>query len=1192
MSRIEVCPSKTDRRGDRTARDLRGSSGKAYWRSLDDLSQTDEFREFVEREFPAGASELLSGSRRSFLRVMGASLALAGAATIPGCRRPDHRIVAFNEAPEFSVPGKPLFYATALPLPGGGAEGLLAETHDGRPTKLEGNPLHPHTRGRSSLRAQASILWMYDPDRNPGADWHASRGGLPTMDAASFRDDAGERFARFDATRGAGLAFLVEKVTSPSRDRLEGKLRERWPEAVWVEREAVDRDASNAGARLAFGRDVRPVCRLEGARVVASLDRDLLGVEGGMDEARGFAAARYVPGRREGRSAADAEMSRLYTIESGMTLTGAASDHRLARRPERIGMIAVALADAVLNTPVGARGDASVAPAAAAASRAASGLALTEEERSWVAEISADLVANPSRSLVVAGETQPAEVHALTHAMNVHLGNVGRTVEYLPVDSGLAASSSDQMRRLAEAMRAGRVEALVTIGGNPVYDAPADLGFADLYAGVGTTVYVGDPNETAAASTIFVARAHPLETWGDVESLDGAHSVCQPMIKPLWGGMSDLEALAAVMGESETDGFAIVRRTLASRKNLTVDLGSSGLANPLFDRLWRRTLHDGLLGDSRGSRRPVGVRLRGGDVAAAVGAWSPAAESGLTVVFRPCGKTLDGRDADNGWLQELPDPVTKVSWDNLALVSRRTAERLGLRLGRKLDGPTYNKVQVAELTLDGRTVEVPIWVQPGMPDDVVQLTLGYGRTRAGRVGTGVGYDAYAVRPASAVWSAPGASLAAKRGADPFLVANTQDHWSMEDRDVFREVDLHWWRLHGDELVKEKDAYGVYRKVRGGSRLGMESHTPVNRDAYKPAPGRGSSIYYHKVDETGAPVLDDAGRKQRPENKHGKPIQQWGMSIDLTTCTGCGACTVACQAENNIPIVGKMEVAKGREMHWIRVDRYYASDTMDDAAFDQPDMAVQPVPCMQCESAPCEVVCPVNATVHGPEGTNDMAYNRCIGTRYCSNNCPYKVRRFNYFDYATKQFKGWTSLDPVLPESTNDALVPPRLREKIEPVAQLRNNPNVTVRSRGVMEKCTYCMQRINLARVETKLEDLDLIPDGFFQTACQQSCPTGAITFGDIYDYESNGGAGSAVHRAKDDPRTFAMLAYLNITPRTTYQVRVRNTNERLRPLGPNPFEHGHHGGDHGSGGHAEDHHEEASAVLSLPVLNGMGGLS
>ncbi len=1202
---LEQCPS-SKKEGKpvnvpRSAREVSRATGKALWRSLDDLTGTPEFRDFLEREFPKYASELLDGSRRHFLKIMGASLALAGVGSLAGCRRPDHRILAFNEAPEHSIPGKPLFYATAMPLPGGGSEGLLAETYEGRPTKLEGNPLHPSNQGKSDIRSQSTVLDLYDPDRDMDLD---SR-----VDASDL-----ESFLRSEmAGRTSGVAFLVEKSTSPSRDRLRDEIVARFGEGSWLPYEAVEDANAIEGSRVAFGSAYRTRFDLAEARVIATFDHDFLSGEGSsLSNNRGYAAGRYVEGTRPGHRASDSRMSRLYAVESMMTPSGGQADHRFAAKPSRIGAVLVMVARSVMRQ----LDNSTMSGVASAIDSVYASLSGDDmPDQAWIDALASDLVANRGTGVVMVGPSQPAAVHALAHSLNSALNNVGRTVIYDPMQGDTGANSLASLRTLIAGLDSGAIDTVVTIGVNPVYDAPADLEFAAAYAKATNRIHLGDPNETAAAATMYVLRSHYLERWGDVVDWDGAYSVVQPQIEALYNGpvdskgsMDELTMLATLLGEQETDPYDIIRATLQR---------STRLDEIAFEKVWRRTLHDGVQQGSQA--RASAPRVDATAVASALSsnASSMAPSDGVEAVFQACPKVFDGRFANNGWLQELPHAVTKVAWGNPVLVSMDTAERLGLKSGRHSVSSQYNHAHIAVLTIDGRAMNVPVWIQPGLADDTAVVTLGYGRTTCGRVGEGVGFNAYAGRTSGAMRIASGVTLERARGERPELMACTQDHWTMEGRDIFREVDLVAWQKHGDEDISEdtsiqKDPYYNKRGINFAERLGTLGHTPANKDIYLPEQKREQSLLFVKLDENGDPELDGRGRLVGIENEYGRRIQQWGMSIDLTTCSGCGACTIACQAENNIPIVGKKEVAKGREMHWIRVDRYYASPV--DADGERPkdkgatgptagdiDMLVQPITCVQCENAPCEVVCPVNATVHSPEGMNDMAYNRCIGTRYCSNNCPYKVRRFNYFDYATKQFQGQNALSDTILEPSNENWVPPRLRQKTLEVATMQNNPHVTVRSRGVMEKCTYCVQRINAARVETKLEDLDVIPDGFVQTACQQACPTDSIVFGDIYDNGANDGAGSLVQQKRNDPRSFSLLGYLNTRPRTTFMLRLRNPNPAIRTPNDEPFHHGGHGDDHGGDHHdGESHGEEAHSmapadpdrIMSLPVLAGGGELA
>jgi molybdopterin-containing oxidoreductase family iron-sulfur binding subunit len=1131
MSNADQCPSTRGTKEaatPRTPRDVNAATGRAYWRSLDDLADTREFRDFLEREFPAHASELSDPSRRNFLKVMGASLALAGASTVPGCRRPDHKIVAYNRKPEDVIHGKSLYYATAMALPGGGAEGLIVESHEGRPTKIEGNPLHPWNQGKSSIRAQSQTLDLYDPDRLH----HPTRkdgDGRVEATWAEFDNFAAPVFARFDNSGGRGLVFLVDKQTSPSRDRLRDMILQRWPQARWLPYEAIDPEQSRAGAELAFGSPMRQIRDLSKAQRIFSIDDDFLGGEElDLPDQRGFAAGRRVLTTHGDGS----EMNRLYVVESALSLTGAKADHRLRLKPGAVSLAGMAVMSAVLRQ-IG--GDANMRLANAAGDWIRrSGENVEHASNDWVEAAAADLVEHGAASVVFAGPTQPPVVHAVAAAVNAALGSDGEVVTHAPLEGDAAASSVESIRALSAAIDAGSVDTLVVINANPVFDAPADLHFATKFARVSTTITLSvSDNETGTASTWQLNGAHFLEDWGDVATFDGALSVTQPMIAPLFGGRGQLELLAGIAGGATTGPYEIVRETWRQGP-----LASA----PDFEKAWRRVLHDGWLS---GSQRASGASpsVRRAEVESALAAATPMG-GGMEIVFIACPKLRDGRQANNGWLQELPDPVTKVTWDNPALISPATAERLGLRTTQ--DDLGVQSAQMATVQVNGQSLQIPVWQTPGVADDTIVLTLGYGREVAGVLGAGTGFKTYALRTTDAMRTASGATIERARGWHP--IASTQDHHSLEGRDILREVDHQAWVAHGDEIDDSKDAYGNTRDLQFAERLGSLSHMPVGRDIY-------DDDQQHSYDS-------------RP---------QWGMTIDLSTCIGCSVCTIACQAENNIPVVGKIEVNKGREMHWIRVDRYFSGDANGDV-----DVSVQPVACVHCEAAPCETVCPVNATVHGPAGTNDMAYNRCIGTRYCSNNCPYKVRRFNFFDFATKKLKGDYVGKGVLGGVVeNEQLIPPRLREKIEEVSKMHHNPDVTVRERGVMEKCTYCMQRLNEASVERKLQGLDNIPDGFVQTACQQACPTNAIVFGDILDPNSE------VSRLRNHARSYGVLAYLLTRPRTEHLINLRNPNPAIRTPVVEVF---HHGEEHGEEGHgAESGPADEGHVMSLPVLSGNG---
>lgn len=1168
MSTIDQCPSTKGKLDiPETPAQLARLSGRPVWRSAEEFSGDPSFKDFVEREFPGGASLLEETSRRSFMKVMGASLALAGAATLPGCRRPDRKILAYSrQVPEDVVPGRPLFFATALPLPGGGAEGLLVETHGGRPTKIEGNPLHPNNRGASSAYAQACVLDLYDPDRLKYPVYHnPSRGHLPaTLD--DFKHWAGGHFAGYDASGGVGLAFIVDKQTSPTRDRMRDAVLARWPKAQWVAWNPAERRGAIDGTKIAFGAPHRVRYRLENAQRVLCVNCDI--VSEGPDQvyhARGLASTRKV------RHAGDA-MSRLYVVESRPTATGSMADHRFRLSPGQMAAFVAAVArEFGIDAPAPAVGG------------------IPAEHIKAMAE---DLRSHAGHAVIVPGEGLPAEAYALAMAINAQLGAIGEIAELYAMDEESASDSSVAMAALTARLNAGGISTLVTMDANPVYDAPGSLGFAGAFAkaAVRVTLSVGQ-SETAAASTWSLNGTHALEAWGDVVSTDGTLSVVQPMIAPLFEpALSQIELLGLLVGkESATnpDGYAMVTETWAARSGVAA--GSERFAG-----VWRRALHDGLAAGS--AVRPAQASLRMADVTGAFKSVPAGSAPGLTamdVEFYTV-RYNDGRSANNAWLQELPEIGSSVVWDNPVYVSPQTAKSLGLlpEHTRIDEFNPYIKQQMpqarmATLTVGGRKLDVAVWIMPGMADFVIGAKLGYGRTKAGLVGDGTGFNTYSVKPAGMVATA--AKL--ERASGTYTIASTQNHWSLsaksegtkeEQRDtIVRAMDKKWWDKYGSEVETAADhVYGTGLSVlNAAERLGELSHTPPNLSSYENPLNRSNEGPDGSAMKPSPALL---GREVPAAYSRGP---QWGMSIDMNACSGCGVCTVACQAENSIPVVGKSEVAKGREMTWIRVDRYFVGEDLN----NPDEMLMQPVACVHCENAPCETVCPVNATIHGPEGTNNMVYNRCIGTRYCANNCPYKVRRFNFFDYAVKKFRGGLNENYVSQgvadvfdekvtsdRTLNQNLVPPRLRKKLDEIGKMQYNPDVTVRSRGVMEKCTYCIQRVNEARQEVKVkgiwkeaDQVGPIPDGYFQSACQQACPSGAISFGDILD------PASQVSKDRASGRTYMLLGYLNTRPRTTYMMRVRNPNSAIRVFDEHdPLDHG---GGHGSGGNGTDGHGTAT---------------
>jgi len=959
------------------------------WRSLGELERSQASFHALDHEFPSRSSgDDPPPNRREFWRLMGASMSLAG---LSGCtRQPVEKIVPYVDPPEQIVPGKPLFFATAMPLPGS-AIGLLVETHMGRPTKVEGNPLHPASLGATDIFAQASVLTLYDPDRSQAV---IRMGQISSW--ISFLAALNGELDAHRADRGARLRLLTDEISSPTLDRQIRSFLAAFPAAKWHQYEPVSRDNARAGAKLAFGEAVNPTYRFDNAETILALDADFLSAPGNVRHARGFAL---------NRNARKGTMSRLYSVESMVSLTGAIADHRLPIPCAGVADLAFTIAQA-LGVPVTANDPGPHAK--------------------WVQAVAQDLQAHKGKCLVLAGDAQPPIVHALAHAMNLQLGNVGNTVVFTESAEQAPADQNQSLRELTAEMRTGRVNTLLIFGGNPVYNAPADLQFQEALLKVAFRVHLSPyDDETSTLCHWHIPEAHFLEAWGDARVFDGAVSIIQPMIAPLYGGKTRYELMNAMLGMADRSTYEIVREFWKSQRPAE------------FEAAWRRWLHDGIIENTALS--PKQVRL--------VAGFAPHARaqrsgiSGLEISFRPDPSLWDGRFANNGWLQELPKPVTRLTWDNAALFSPRTAQRLGLA-----------QTDIIELRFHGRSVKAPVWIVPGHADESVTVHLGHGRTRAGRVGNRTGFNAYLIRHSEQPWFADG--LEVLKTGDRGELACAQEHHMLGGRAIVRAGTLSDFR---------RDPEFAHHAA----------HSPEHA----------LSIY---------PGFRYEGHA-------------WGMAIDLNSCIGCNACVVACQAENNIPVVGKREVIRGREMHWIRIDTYHRGDERN------PETFFQPMLCQHCENAPCEVVCPVNATVHNAEGLNQMIYNRCVGTRYCSNNCPYKVRRFNFFLY-----NDWET-----------------------PSLKLLRNPNVTVRSRGVMEKCTYCVQRINAARTAAEKEDRT-VRDGEILTACQQACPTQAIVFGDINDRNSR------VARLKREPLNYGVLEELNTRPRTTYLARIRNPNPEL----------------------------------------------
>lgn len=993
------------------------TKGKPYWRSLSELENSPEFEEFLHREFPEAASEFPKGvSRRRWLQLMGASLALAG---LSGCRYQTEKIAPLAVRPENQIPGKPQRYATSVEL-AGAVRHLLVTCRDGRPTKVEGNPDHPYSRGASDAFSQASILDLYDPDRS-SEPRQQSGGQTFTKTWEDFQRFASTHLEELKRTDGEGLCVLVEPTESVTLHHMLAALRAAYPKAGVFKYTSLSRENERAGSVLAFGEAYRTHYVLNNAKAIVCLDVDVLGEHP--------ASIRLARDYTAGRDPEADSMNRLYAVESQFSITGAAADHRLPMRSSDIGGFLADLEARVqgMLDSAGAQAPPKAAP---------------KRER-FLHAVASDLVANRGKGVVAVGSRQPAQVHDRVHRLNALLGNVGKTVLYTSEQQGQNGAAIEGIDALAQRMRDGSVDALLILGGNPVYDAPADLKFSKALSKVKHAIHLSlYDDETSVRCEWHLPATHRFEAWGDARAYDGTVCVSQPLVEPLLGGKSAIEVIAMLLGEPG-DAQAMVRRSIDEL-----------LGTPLDDKAWRRLLHDGSLADS--SLPFVTPELKAEDASVS------ASEDGgdLEIVFCTSPNVYDGRLANNGWLQETPGFLTKLTWDNAAIIAPQTAEERGVEHGT-----------LVKLELGGKTVEIPAFVLPGQAAGSIGVALGYGRTAAGYVGGSeadgvdpVGVDVGVLRTTEATHFATGLTLTPT--GKEYTLATTQDHHAID------KVGLEETGRRVGELVRERSL-----------------------EEYKHPPESHHSGHH--------PPLESLWKEPSHEG------HAWGMSIDLNSCIGCNACMVACQAENNVPIVGKDQVARGREMHWIRVDRYFRGDV------DDPEAVHQPLTCHHCENAPCEQVCPVAATVHSQEGLNDMVYNRCVGTRYCANNCPYKVRRFNFFN------------------NTKD------LSEPNRELVQLAVNPEVTVRSRGVMEKCTYCVQRIQNTKIGARNEGRP-IRDGEIQTACQQVCPTQAIQFGDLNQKTSR------VAREHAGERAYGLLEELNVKPRTKYLERIRNPHPDL----------------------------------------------
>jgi molybdopterin-containing oxidoreductase family iron-sulfur binding subunit len=1104
-------------------------TGKRYWRSLEELSDTPEFRGWLEKEFPSGAAQMDGDewSRRGFLKLMGASMALAGFG-LTSCRRPEMHLVPFSKSVEWTIPGKQLYYATAMPRRTG-AIPLIATTVDGRPIKLEGNPLHPASGGATDAFAQASLLDLYDPARSrrfAEVKDQEENGKkvrkFETRDRAAFEKYLQELRTKIAADGGAGLAFLSEEVHSPTRERLRSELQKTYPKMRWCVYDPLLTEAQSFATQLSFGDNTRLVPRLERADVVVALDSDFLDCgEGDLAGIRAFTSRRRIGESKE-------TMNRLYVVENRFTLTGAMADHRMRCPASQIPAFTRALAGKIAMTTK----DQGLASTIATLPEPVNAMPFDD---AWLTECANDLMAKPGASLVLAGPHQPVVVQLMVYAINSALKNVGATVV---IREFVHAPRTNSILQLAGEINAGRIKQLFILGGDPVYNAPkgitidkdtkAPVDWPDLQKKVPDVVRLGYyEDETSELSTWHVPAAHYLESWSDALTNDGAYLAIQPMILPLFGGFSELDLMNAVLGRPKVDGPDLVQETFRA----TAPPGD-------FDTAWSQLLRDGFATHiALKDKPPTFNSNNAGGVAHTL--WATAPNPTLDapeIVLTRSYNIDDGRYINNGWLQEMPDPITKLTWDNAALISPAMAKHLGVETGDLLN------IAVTETTKDvagkniRRELVIAAVISPGHADNSISVALGYGRKNTGPIGEEAGFNGFLLRNSSnphfiAVDSKTVESVSVTTAPTPketqsarpltgapsptptaspkvraqtlgtYALSITQDHWSIEGRGLVREATLDHYR-EDPEFVK---------KIAGDGEL----------------PAKLPSIYSHP-----------------PMNAE----QQWGMAVDLNVCTGCSACVIACQAENNIPIVGKLQVSHGRAMHWMRLDRYYASEkpfNQDLGEYpENPEMVHEPMMCQHCENAPFETVCPVNATVHSEDGLNVMAYNRCIGTRYCANNCPFKVRRFNFFDYNQRPI-GKKKIGPL---TVYQEYIAPFTEKGAPDTTKLQKNPNVTVRMRGVMEKCTYCVQRIEEAKIAAHVKagasPNTRIPRDSFTSACAQVCPSGAIVFGDVKDPESK------VSKIKMQDRNYRLLEYLNVNTRTSYLARIRNPNPKMPDAG------------------------------------------
>ena len=999
-----------------------------YWKSLKDISSEEDYNRFLKQ---SDHNEDNGLSRRNFLSLIAASVALAG---LEGCKKPVQKIIPYVEAEIGTIPGIPKYYASTIPWKNN-ALGVVIENHDERPVKVEGNEKHPSTLGKSNAFSQASTIEMYDPDRARGVKYNGKK--VDWSEYLKFAKD-------INKGDGKGLAVLMQESSSPTIKSIQNDFKTKFPSASWVSYESVNNENLYKGIEKAFSKKLQPIYRLENAQIIVSLGSDFLGVDdNNIYNTRKFAQNRDIVDE-------NSTMNRLYVAESSITSTGSSADHRLNIPQHEMESILAELSYELKK--LGLSVDASK---------------VKSSNNLWIKAAAEDLMSNRGDSIILGGSQLSPEFHQLIALLNNQLN---APVDYYPLSLSQVSSSAD-FKFLCDDIKNNKIKNLIILGANPVYDSPADFNFGDLLKNVPNSVHLTNIlDETSKLCSWNIAMTHYFECWGDAMSYDGFVSIVQPQIMPLFDSKSAIQVLTPLVYSKELSSYDTVKNVWKS------DIVKSGN----FEREWEKVLHDGLYKNTIIKKEQV--RPSSKTSTAQLNNFIKLDDNKFEIVFNASSSVYDGRFANNGWLQEIPKPVTSLTWDNAALISIKVAKKLNIKNG-----------QMIEIKIDNKSIKLPAWITPGQNQKSISLELGYGREFEGRLGNGVGFNVYPLRMSSNPSYSLNASISVLDETYP--LASTQDHHGLEEDQYaapgFDKLSNNEVQSRIPELVKQS-TLDYYKDNPDWVQKKVEEHKPDKKRSW----------------------ADHSMYNPEPEYDYSKG-PQWGMSIDLTSCTSCNACSIACQSENNIPVVGKQQVMNGREMHWIRIDNYFAGDP------DNPEMSTQSVACVHCELAPCETVCPVAATTHSSDGVNQMTYNRCLGTRYCANNCPYKVRKFNFYNYTRD-----------LPE-----------------VVQMAMNPDVSIRFRGVMEKCTYCYQRVSAARISAENENRE-IQDGDFQVACQQSCPADAIKFGDIND------PNSAVSKAKRRNRDYALLAHLGTAPRTTYLAKIRNQNPKLSSNAHNGSHH------------------------------------